>query len=169
MRKFFLSLAHWLIKVFSRPDRPQLQAPQTEVTRSLRDEKEEEIKRYRSKITVLSTRIEQVSNAIVRRQLRNITKLLDEILTYIEHDEQKLTVSKQVFIYHIDSLKSILDKYIKLSQNSEDVNELIQFFEEVKPSFEMSIDFLTEFFQKMKEEEVDSMKLEINFFKQLQL
>jgi 5-bromo-4-chloroindolyl phosphate hydrolysis protein len=169
MRKFFLSLAHWLIKVFSRPDRPLLEAPQSNATRDLREEKEDEIKRYRSKITVLSTRIEQVSNAIVRRQLRSITKLLDEILTYIEHDEEKLTVSKQVFVYHIDSLRSILDKYIKLSQNSDDVNELIQFFEEIKPSFEMSIDFLTEFFQKMKEEEIDSMKLEINFFKQLQL
>jgi 5-bromo-4-chloroindolyl phosphate hydrolysis protein len=169
MRKLLLTFANWLIKVFSGQERPLLEAPRSPETSSLREEKEEEIKRYRSKITVLSTRIEQVSNAIVRRQLRNITKLLDEILTYIEHDEEKLTVSKQVFIYHIDSLKSILDKYIKLSQNSEDVNELIQFFEEVKPSFEMSIDFLTEFFQKMKEEEIDSMKLEINFFKQLQL
>lgn len=129
----------------------------------------EEIRKYRSKITVLVTRIDLVSNAIVRRQLRAITKLLEEILNYIEKDEQKLTVSKQVFIYHIDSLKSILDKYIKLSQNSEDVNELIEFSEQVKPSFEMSINFLNEFFAKMKEEEIDSLKLEIDFFRQLQL
>ena len=167
IRKFFDFLS--LFAKFSKK-RNQLEQPAQQVVRkSAREEKAEEIKRYRSKITLLTTRIDLVSNAIVRRQLRVITKCLEDILNYIEKDDQKMTVSKQVFIYHVDSLKSILDKYIKLSQNSEDVNELIEFSEQVRSVFETSINFLNEFFLKMKEQEVDSLKLEIDFFRQLQL
>ena len=167
IKKFFSFLR--LTILFSEKQKRLEQPVQTVARKSIREEKIEEIRKYRSKITVLTTRIDLVSNAIVRRQLRTITKCLEDILNYIEKDEQKMTVSKQVFIYHLDSLKSILDKYIKLSQNSEDVNELIEFSDQVRSVFETSINFLNEFFLKMKEQEIDSLKLEIDFFRQLQL
>lgn len=122
---------------------------------------------YKRRGEELKGKLSQVKNAILVKKLKTIINNLFQIIEYLESDNKKANMSKQVFSYHLDSLSKIIEKYIKLSSSSTDVKELISYFEKVEPSFDQSIEFLNNFFNRIKEDDNMSLDVEINFFKQI--
>jgi hypothetical protein len=119
----------------------------------------------------IKNKLDGVTNGILKRKLKQILTLLTEILQYAQdldsqHEQQKV-ITKTVFVYHIDSLNAIIDKYIRLTKNATTIDQAISFADKVNPSFDESIVFLKEYLTKIQEDDLMGLNVELECFKNL--
>ena len=122
---------------------------------------------FKEKISILKSKVNFISNGILKKKLRKIIGILTDILTYIEQEHQSLEHSKNIFTETLNSLFSVINKYIKLSNSENNVNKLIDFYEQVEPSFDDCILFLEKYFENIKQSDKETLNLELKFLKSM--